>query len=181
MYWIDLEMTGLDPDTCTIIEIASIITDGELNLISEGPSLVIHQPKAALEAMDDWNQKHHKQSGLYDLVLESHVTLADAELQTLEFIKSYLPVKRIPVCGNSVWQDRRFLNRYMPLLDNYFHYRNVDVSSVKELLKRWYPGKSFYQKEDKNHRALEDVRNSISELKSYRENFFIPFDLPSDD
>lgn len=138
LVWMDLEMTGLDPKTCVIIEIASIVTDKELNLIAQGPSLVIQQPQVVLDAMDDWNKKHHGESGLIQAVQNSTITLIEAERQTLDFISQYAKPKSSPLCGNTIYQDRRFLIEYMPLLESYLHYRLVDVSTIKELVKRWY-------------------------------------------
>lgn len=180
LFWVDLEMTGLNPDECTIIEIASIITDGQLRLISEGPCLIIGQSQTVLDKMDDWNQRHHRQSGLYEKVLNSRVSLEEAEMQTLDFLKKFSPARKVPLCGNSIWQDRRFLCRYMPRLETYLHYRNVDVSSVKEIVKRWFPNGKQFPKEGKNHRALDDIRKSIEELKFYREHYFIQTEQQGD-
>jgi oligoribonuclease len=170
LIWVDMEMTGLDPQSCLPIEIATIITDSDLNTVAEGPSLVIHQPDAALDAMDEWNTSHHGRSGLTAAVKASETTMAEAERQTLAFIKAHTLAGRSPLCGNSVGQDRRFLRRYMPELEAHFHYRIIDTSTVKELARRWFsvspPAKS------ENHRALDDIRESISELVFYRENIF---------
>jgi oligoribonuclease len=171
LFWVDLEMTGLDPDTCTIIEIASLVTDNELNILAEGPALVIHQPAALLEKMDAWNQEHHKKSGLYDAVLASQVSLEKAEEETLQFLKAWLPQRKAPLCGNSIWQDRRFLCRYMPKLEGFLHYRNIDVSSFKEVIRRWYPGGAELPRKKEAHRALDDIKESINELRFYREHF----------
>lgn len=170
--WIDLEMTGLDPELNVIIEIASIVTDTELNIVAEGPALAIHQHESHLAIMDDWNTQHHNDSGLVRRVRESQVDTAAAEQATLEFLRSYLKPQESPLCGNSVGQDRRFLKRYMPELEAFFHYRNLDVSSVKELARRWRPEVLAGVSKAGKHLALDDVRESIEELKHYRANFF---------
>ena len=170
LIWVDLEMTGLDTVTDLIIEIATIITDVNLDVIEEGPSIAIRTPETALEGMDDWNVEHHSRSGLLDRVRSSSYSLSDAETATLEFIRKYVPEHQSPMCGNSICQDRRFLARLMPDLEAYFHYRNLDVTTVKILVNRWAPGKPQFDKEVK-HRALEDVRDSIAELKFYRLNY----------
>jgi len=172
LIWIDLEMTGLDPDRDLIIEIATVVTDKHLNILAEGPVFAVHQSEASLAAMDDWNQKHHGQSGLIDRVRNSQVYTAEAESRTLEFLKTWLPDKTSPMCGNSICQDRRFLYRYMPMLENFFHYRNLDVSTIKELAARWAPeiGEGF--KKQSSHQALADILESIEELRYYREYFF---------
>lgn len=171
MVWIDMEMTGLDPEKERIIEIASIITDGNLNILAEGPDLVIHQPASVLRGMDEWNQKHHSKSGLIQAVKESTVTVKRAEELTLEVIKTFCKPKKAPLCGNSIHHDRRFLARYMPALEGYLHYRHVDVSTLKSLVVRWYPKDEIPDK-GKTHRALADIRESIEELKFYRERYF---------
>lgn len=172
LVWMDLEMTGLDPKTCVIIEIASIVTDKDLNLLAQGPSLVIHQPQAVLDAMDDWNKKHHGESGLIEAVQKSTVSLDKAEKQTLAFISQYCKIKTSPLCGNTIYQDRRFLIEYMPTLENYLHYRLVDVSTIKELVKRWY-GPEFQSPQKKQkHKALDDILETIEELKFYRKMVF---------
>ena len=171
LIWIDLEMTGLNPDSDLIIEIATIVTDKDLAILAQGPVLAIHQSDAVLAAMDDWNQEHHGQSGLIERVKASKVTEQDAERQTLAFLKQWVPEKTSPICGNSIGQDRRFLYRYMPDLEAYFHYRNVDVSTLKELAARWAPEvKEGFSKESK-HQALDDIIESIEELRYYREHF----------
>jgi oligoribonuclease len=168
----DLEMTGLDPLKERIIEIATIITDSDLNTIAEGPVLVISQPQAFFDAMDDWNTSHHKASGLLNRIARDGVTEREAEATTLAFLEAHVGESEAPLCGNTIWQDRRFLSRYMPDLEAYLHYRMVDVSSIKELAKRWRPeiASSFSKKNE--HTALADVRESIGELKHYREHFF---------
>lgn len=170
LIWIDLEMTGLDTDNDYIIEIATIITDNRLNILEEGPVVAIHQDDTVLQSMDDWNTKQHAKSGLIDRVRNSRYTTADAERMTLTFVEKFVPPKISPMCGNSICQDRRFLHRLMSKLEQYFHYRNLDVSTVKELVKRWYPDKKQFEKES-SHIAIEDVRDSISELRFYREKY----------
>ena len=169
--WIDMEMTGLDPETCGILEVALILTDGELNEIAAGPHLIVHQPEAVLSLMDDWNVKHHGKSGLTKAVRESTVSVAEAEAALLAFLATHTKERESPLCGNSVHVDRRFLAKYMPALDAYLHYRIIDVSTVKELAKRWYPALSHFQKKE-SHRALDDIRESIAELRYYREHIF---------
>ncbi len=171
LIWIDLEMTGLDPDSDLIIEIATIVTDKNLNILAQGPVLAVHQSDAALAAMDDWNQQHHGQSGLIKRVKASTIDDAEAEQQTLEFIKQWMPENTSPLCGNSIGQDRRFLYRYMPKLEAYFHYRNIDVSTLKELAARWAPHVKEGFKKESSHQALDDIIESIEELRYYREHF----------
>ena len=173
LIWIDLEMTGLDPDTDRIIEIATIVTDSELNLLAEGPMLAVHQPQAVLDAMDEWNTRQHGKSGLTARVLASDIDEAAAQRQTLAFLAQWLPPGASPMCGNSICQDRRFLWRNMPELEAFFHYRNLDVSTVKELAKRWRPEVAEGVKKQSSHLALDDIRDSIEELKHYRKYFFI--------
>jgi oligoribonuclease len=172
LIWIDLEMTGLIPDTDLIIEIATVITDKNLNILAQGPVLAVHQSDAALAAMDEWNQTHHGQSGLIDRVKTSTISDAEAERQTIEFLQQWVPANTSPMCGNSIGQDRRFLYRYMPQLEAYFHYRNLDVSTVKELAARWAPQVKDSFTKKTAHQALEDIIESIDELKHYRQHFF---------
>jgi len=172
LIWIDLEMTGLDPQNDYIIEIATVVTDKELNVRARGPAMAIHQSEEALARMDDWNRKQHGESGLITRVRESHVTLAEAERRTLEFLAQWLPKGASPMCGNSICQDRRFLARCMPKLEAFFHYRNLDVSTVKELAARWAPQLKDGFKKKNSHLALDDILESIEELKYYRERFF---------
>jgi oligoribonuclease len=168
LIWIDLEMTGLDPDTDQILEIATLVTDKDLNELACGPVFAIQTPLARLEAMDDWNRKHHGQSGLWQRALESTVSLAQAELATIEFLKTWVAARTSPICGNSICQDRRFLARGMPELERYFHYRNLDVSTLKELAKRWAPEVAASLVKQGAHLALSDIRESVAELRHYR-------------
>ncbi len=172
LIWIDLEMTGLDTDNDQIIEIATIVTDENLNILAEGPVLAIHQSDVILNAMDEWNTRQHGQSGLIERVRRSSQSARDVELETLAFLKKWIDPQKSPMCGNSICQDRRFMHRLMPELEQFFHYRNLDVSSVKELARRWRPELMAGLKKDSSHLALDDVRDSIRELKYYREYFF---------
>ncbi len=172
LVWIDLEMTGLDPDRDSILEIATIITDSELATLAEGPVLALAQPPGVLERMDPWCVEHHGASGLTRRVRESSVTMQEAEERTLEFIRKFCPERAAPLCGNSIHQDRRFLSRQMPRLNAYLHYRIIDVSSVKELVERWYPGEYVRFGKKKHHLALDDIRESIAELAEYRKVYF---------
>lgn len=172
LIWIDLEMTGLDTMNDTIIEIATIVTDSELNILAEGPVFAIHTPDIVLNSMDDWNTRQHGQSGLIDRIRRSTVTMAQAEVETIAFLSKYVEAGRSPMCGNSICQDRRFLARQMPSLERFFHYRNLDVSTVKELAYRWRPDiLSSFEKKG-SHLALDDIRDSIRELRHYKANFF---------
>lgn len=171
LIWIDLEMTGLDPETEVIIEIATIVTDAQLNVIAEGPSLVVHQPDNILDAMDEWCTNQHGKSGLTDRVRRSKISTEQAEQETIAFLQQYIARGKSPMCGNTVSQDRRFLFKYMPDLESYFHYRHIDVSTVKELAKRWKPEIIDGVKKSSSHLALDDIRDSIEELKYYRQHF----------
>ena len=171
LIWIDLEMTGLDPRKHVILEIAAVITDSNLEIVEKGPGIVIHYPDHVLSAMEAWSRRHHQASGLLDRVKASSCTRRQAEAETLEFISRYSKKGQSPLCGNSVWQDRRFLAKEMPALEGFLHYRNIDVSSVKELVKRWYPALPRFEKR-KTHRAIMDIEESIQELRYYRENVF---------
>jgi oligoribonuclease len=175
LIWMDLEMSGLSVERERILEIAAVVTDGQLEVIEEGPDLVIHQPDEVLDAMDAWNKQHHSASGLVERVRASTIDEAEAETRLLEFIAAHVPARAAPLAGNSVHQDRLFLARYMPALERHLHYRNVDVSSIKELVRRWYP-KQYAQRPTKrgSHRALDDIRESIEELRYYRRAVFIP-------
>jgi oligoribonuclease len=172
LIWIDLEMTGLQPETDRIIEIATLITDADLNILAEGPVIAVHQSDTALAAMDEWNQRTHGESGLVRRVRASRVDDAAAQQQTLDFLRQYAEPGSSPICGNSVHQDRRFLVKYMPALEAFFHYRNLDVSTVKELARRWRPELLEGFSKKSSHQALDDIRDSVSELLYYREHFF---------
>jgi len=172
LVWIDLEMTGLDPEKERIIEMATIITDSELNVVAEGPVIAVHQPDSLLDAMDEWCTNTHGASGLTKRVKESTIDEVQAEQQTLEFLQQHLEAGKSPLCGNSIGQDRRFLVKYMPRLEGFFHYRNLDVSTIKELARRWRPDVLAGVKKQGSHLALDDIRDSISELRHYRDTFF---------
>lgn len=171
LIWIDLEMTGLDPDNDVIIEMATIVTDSDLNVLAEGPTIAVHQSDEILAGMDEWNTRQHGQSGLTQRVRESRISAAEAEAQTLAFLEQWVPKGKSPICGNSICQDRRFLYRHMPKLEGYFHYRNLDVSTLKELAARWAPHVRDGVKKSSTHLALDDIRDSIAELRHYREHF----------
>lgn len=173
LIWIDLEMTGLDPSDDVIIEIATIVTDRELNVLAEGPVRAIRQPEERLARMDEWNQRQHGGSGLLERVRVSECDTAQAERETLEFLRGYVPARTSPMCGNSICQDRRFMARLMPELESYFHYRNLDVSTLKELARRWYPRVAGKYRKESRHLALDDIHDSIDELRFYREHLFI--------
>ncbi|WP_423807398.1 oligoribonuclease [Photobacterium damselae] len=172
LIWIDLEMTGLDPETHKIIEIATIVTDAQLNILAEGPVLAIHQPEEELAKMDDWCTTTHTNSGLVERIRQSKITEQEAVRQTIEFLEKWVPKGASPICGNSIGQDRRFLYKHMPELETYFHYRYLDVSTIKELARRWQPEVLNGFSKKGSHLALDDIRDSIAELKYYRENIF---------
>lgn len=171
LIWIDLEMTGLNPETDRIIEIATIVTDSELNILAQGPVFAIHQSDATLEAMDEWNTRQHGRSGLTQRVRESHVNEAEAEKETIAFLRQYIDAGKSPMCGNSICQDKRFLCLYMPELARFFHYRQIDVSTLKELALRWKPRLLSGIEKQSRHLALDDIKDSIEELRYYREHF----------
>lgn len=173
LIWIDLEMTGLDAEKHVILEIASVVTDDSLEIVAEGPNLAINYPEEVFQAMEEWSRSHHIKSGLLDRARASPYDCQRAEKETLEFLLIHCKQGASPLCGNSVWQDRRFLIRHMPNLEAFLHYRNIDVSSIKELVRRWYPSLPRYQKQ-KTHLALSDIKESIKELKYYRQEVFMP-------
>ncbi|MCL2340583.1 MAG: oligoribonuclease [Proteobacteria bacterium] len=170
LVWIDLEMTGLNPATDKILEVATIVTSSHLEILAEGPVIAIHQPEDVLAGMDAWNCKHHRESGLLDRVRQSTCTCRQAEIETLDFVKQWVGRRISPMCGNSVWHDRRFLARFMPELEYYFHYRNIDVSTLKELAARWAPELPRFPKQCR-HLAYDDIRESIAELRHYGDLF----------
>ena len=171
LVWIDMEMTGLDPDNDRVIEVAAIVTDANLNVLAEGPVFAIHQSDEVLDGMDAWNKGTHGRSGLIDRVKASTVTEAQAEAEMIDFLRKYVPAGKSPMCGNSICQDRRFMARHMPALEAFFHYRNLDVSTLKELCRRWKPELIAGFKKHQLHTALADIRESVEELKYYREHF----------
>jgi oligoribonuclease len=173
LVWIDLEMTGLDPQTCTIVEIATLITHVDLEVLAEGPCLVVHQSPEVLAAMHPEVVTLHQRSGLLELIGPSEVSLERAESETLAFVQEHCDKNNAPLCGNSIWKDRQFLERYMPRLSDYLHYRNIDVSTIKELARRWYPSAYAAPNKRESHRALDDIRESIEELKWYRDHLFV--------
>ena len=172
LVWIDMEMSGLDPENDRILEIATVVTDSRLNVLAEGPSLIVHQAPEVLARMDEWNVSHHTESGLVDRVVTSSISEAMAEAETLAFVAQFVGSRQSPLCGNTIGQDRRFLVRYMPELEAYLHYRSIDVSTVKELAMRWRPSIMASVKKRSRHRALDDIRESIDELKVYQAAFF---------
>lgn len=171
LVWLDMEMTGLSPDTDRIIEVALVVTDGNLEVVAEAPVLVVHQSDSVLDGMDNWNKSTHGKSGLIEKVRASTLDEAQVEVQMLEFLKQHVPAKTSPMCGNSICQDRRFMARWMPQLEDYFHYRNLDVSTLKELARRWKPEVANGIKKHGKHEALADIHESIAEMKHYRDNF----------
>lgn len=174
LVWLDMEMTGLDPDNDKIIEVAVLVTDRELNILAEGPVFAIHQSDAVLDKMDNWNKSTHGKSGLIDRVKASTVNEADAEVALIDFLKHYVPAGKSPMCGNSICQDRRFMARGMPRLEAFFHYRNLDVSTLKELCRRWKPDLIKGFKKHQMHTAMADIIESVEELRYYREHFIVP-------
>ena len=175
LVWLDLEMTGLDPKRCKILEIAAVITDPELKVIAESRAIAIHYSSKILNSMESWSQFHHKKSGLTEECRASKISLKKAEKEILDFLKEHCKEKASPLCGNTIWQDRRFLVKYMPKLESYLHYRMIDVSSIKELVKRWYPADHKMPREKKQtHRVMNDILESIDELRHYRSKVFVP-------
>ena len=173
LIWLDLEMTGLDPERAVILEIATVVTDERLETLAEGPDICIHYPEGILAAMEEWSRNQHGRSGLLERERSSSIGCRRAEEETLAFLGEHCEKGESPLCGNSVWQDRRFLIKQMPELENFFHYRNIDVSSIKELVRRWYPSLPPMEKQ-KTHLALQDIRESVRELRYYRERVFLP-------
>ena len=171
LIWVDLEMTGLNPDQDVVIEIATIVTDSDLNTLAEGPVIAIHQPDAVLEGMDEWNTTHHNRSGLVDRVRASDADEGDATEDTIAFLSHWVPARASPMCGNTICQDRRFMARHLPKLEAYFHYRNLDVSTLKILMQRWRPELETGFTKTGTHLALDDIRESIAEMRYYREHF----------
>jgi oligoribonuclease len=179
LIWLDMEMTGLDPETDVVLEIATLVTDAELEIIAEGPDIVVHQPDSVLDNMSEWCIEHHGQSGLTAACRASTVDLAEAERLTLEFLAAHCEPGQAPLCGNSIGQDRRFMVKYTPKLERFVHYRSVDVSTIKELCRRWYPDLPAYPKAE-THRALDDIRESLGELRHYRTHVFVPVSKPGE-
>jgi len=173
LIWVDLEMTGLEPQSDVIIEIATVVTDAQLNVLAEGPVIAIHQTDEILNGMDEWNTNQHGKSGLTQRVRDSQFTVEQAEQQTLDFLRQWVVAGESPMCGNSICQDRRFMARLMPQLEAFFHYRNLDVSALKELAKRWHPTMYEGFKKDSSHLAMDDIKDSIAELEYYREHFLV--------
>ncbi len=173
LVWVDMEMSGLNPATDVVLEAAILLTNKDLEIVAEGPSLIIQQPAELFQKMDSWNQNHHSKSGLWKSVLESKVTLKDAEDAIMDFLKAHISPRQSPLCGNSIAQDRMFLMRYMTEVNEYLHYRMIDVSTIKELVKRWYPQGPAAPAKTNQHRALDDIRESVNELRYYREHFFV--------
>jgi oligoribonuclease len=173
LVWMDLEMTGLDPERCVIVEIATLVTDAQLEIVAEGPNLVVHQPEEELAKMDDFVVQMHTRSGLIDRIRASTVSLEQAQAQTLAFLTEQIEPRTAPLCGNSIWKDRQFVERYLPEVDALLHYRNVDVSTLKELCRRWYPDRYQPPAKKESHRALDDIRESIAELRYYRQSFMV--------
>ena len=172
LVWIDCEMTGLDPEANVLIEIAAAITDSDLNVVAKGPEIVIHQRKSVMDAMDSWNRSHHGKSGLTEAVIKSKISAADAEQETLKFIRKHCYKGTAPLCGNSIGQDRRFLVRYMPKLHDFFHYQSIDVSTIKQLGRRWFSERCSPPEKAEGHRAMDDILESIEELRYYRKSLF---------
>lgn len=173
LIWIDLEMTGLNPEADRIIEVATIVTDSQLNVLAEGPVIAVHQADEIMNSMDEWNTRTHGKTGLTERVKKSRTVENEAEQQTIDFLKQYIGKNQSPMCGNSICQDRRFLARYMPELEAWFHYRNLDVSSIKELIKRWKPELLGGYSKKNTHQAMDDIRESIEELQYYRKHFIV--------
>ena len=179
LVWLDLEMTGLDLEVDSILEIATVITDNDLNIVAESDSIIIHQPESVIQQLNDWSRENHTKSGLLDAVRESEVSIEEAEAITFELVTQHVEIHTSPLCGNSIWQDRRFLARHMPTLEHYLHYRVIDVSTLKELARRWAPELVENRDKTASHRALDDIRESIAELKLYRDRFLVPSLDPS--
>jgi oligoribonuclease len=174
LVWLDLEMTGLDPKKCTVLEIGVVITDNELEVVEEGPVIAIHHSEKTLAGMESWSRYHHKKSGLTEDCRKSKIGLKKAEQAALHFVQKHCKKRTAPLCGNTIWQDRRFLVKYMPQLEQYLHYRTIDVSSVKELVSRWYPNDHAMPREkNQTHRVADDIRESIDELRHYRKKVFV--------